>query len=276
VYLAHFALTDIGGRAFHHDGRVNRSGPGLAGVDAESGSIWNGNWSTRIEGNRHSLQATAARFRIALELDSQKPPVINGLNGVSQKAEGVGQASHYVSLTRLVGKGTVEVDGARFAVDGSAWMDHEFFTNQLGRDQRGWDWLGLQLDDGSELMVYRLRRSDGTADPFSAGTVVAPDGRVTHLRAGDFSMTPAGETWSSPASRATYPIAWRVTVASRGLDLAVRTPLSSQEMIGRRGFTPTYWEGSVRVTGTRGNAAVTGLGYLEMTGYDKAVSLGGR
>jgi predicted secreted hydrolase len=276
VYLAHFAMTDIEGRKFHHDSRVNRPGPGVAGVDAETGSIWNGNWSTRIEGSRHSLQAIAARFRIALDLDSQKPPVINGLNGVSQKAEGVGQASHYVSLTRLVGKGTIEFDGARFAVDGSAWMDHEFFTNQLGRDQRGWDWLGLQLDDGSELMVYRLRRSDGTADPFSAGTVIAADGRVSHLRAADFSMTAAGETWSSPASRATYPIAWRVTVPSRRLDLTIRTPLPSQELIGRRGFTPTYWEGSVRATGTRGRSPATGVGYLEMTGYDKAVVLGGR
>jgi len=275
VYLAHFALTDIDGRAFYHDERINRAGPGVAGVDPASQSIWNGNWTTRIAGDRHSLAAVAPRFRLSVELTSLKAPVIQGLNGVSQKAEGAGQASHYVSLTRLVGKGAIEIDGARADVEGSAWMDHEFFTNQLGRDQRGWDWLGLQLDDGSELMVYRLRKSDGTADPYSAGTVVGRDGRSAHLGDGDFTMTPAGETWSSAASRATYPISWRVTVPSRGLDMTVRTPLASQELIGRRGFTPTYWEGSVTATGMRGGAPVAAVGYLEMTGYDKAVVLGG-
>jgi predicted secreted hydrolase len=193
---------------------------------------------------------------------------------VSQKAEGEGQASHYVSLTRLTATGAIEIDGRRTEVEGSAWMDHEFFTNQLGRDQRGWDWLGLQLDDGSELMVYRLRRADGTIDPFSAGIVVDKDGRSTHLRASEFTLAPSGETWTSPASRATYPVAWRISVPSRGLDLDVRTPLASQELSGRRGFTPTYWEGSVRATGTRRGSAIAGIGYLEMTGYDKAVVLG--
>ena len=211
---------------------------------------------------------------MALALRSQKPPVIQGVDGVSQKAAGAGQASHYVSLTRLAATGVIDIDGRRIDVDGSAWMDHEFFTNQLGRDQRGWDWLGLQLDDGSELMVYRLRRADGSADPFSAGTVVDADGRATHLRAEDFAMSPAGDTWTSPASRATYPIAWRITVPARGLDLGIRTPLASQELPGRRGFTPTYWEGSVSASGMRAGARIAGIGYLEMTGYDKAVVLG--
>jgi predicted secreted hydrolase len=276
IYLAHFALSDIDGKAFHQDGRVNRAGPGLAGVDASSGLIWNGNWTSRISADRHDLEAIAERYAMALVLRSRKPPVIQGVGGVSQKAAGAGQASHYVSMTRLVATGAIDIDGRRIDVEGSAWMDHEFFTNQLGRDQRGWDWLGLQLDDGSELMVYRLRRADGTADPFSAGTVVEADGRATHLRAEDFAMSPAGDTWTSPASRATYPIAWRITVPARALDLGIRTPLASQELPGRRGFTPTYWEGSVSASGTRAGARIAGVGYLEMTGYDKAVVLGGR
>jgi predicted secreted hydrolase len=276
VYLAHFALTDIDGRAFYHDERINRAGPGLAGADPASKSIWNGNWNARIDGDRHELEAIAPRFRIRLDLTSEKAPIIQGENGVSQKAEGAGQASHYVSLTRLVGRGTIEIDGARAEVAGSAWMDHEFFTNQLGRDQRGWDWVGLQLDDGSELMVYRLRRSDGTVDPYSAGTLVERDGRSTHLRSADFTMTPQGETWSSPASRATYPIGWRVSVPARGLDLSIGTPLASQELMGRPGFTPTYWEGAVGVSGRRAGRPVSGVGYLEMTGYAQAVALGGR
>lgn len=274
VYLAHFALSDIDGGQFHHDERVNRAGPGLAGVDAASGVIWNGNWRSRISGDRHDLQAIAAAFRIGLSLRSEKPPVIQGVNGVSQKADGEGQASHYVSLTRLEARGSVEIDGRRAEVEGSAWMDHEFFTNQLGRNQRGWDWVALQLDDGSELIVYRLRRDDGSVDPFSAGTVVEKDGRSTHLRAADFTLTPSGETWTSKVSGATYPVAWRVAVPAWRLDLEVRTPLVSQELTGRAGFTRTYWEGAVRASGTRGGVAMSGVGYLEMTGYDKAVVLG--
>ena len=112
-------------------------------------------------------------------------------------------------------------------------MDHEFFTNQLGRDQRGWDWLGLQLDDGSELMVYRLRRADGSADPFSAGTVVDADGRVdAPARGGLRDGRRRATRGRAPRSRATYPIAWRITVPSRGLDLGIRTPLASQELAG--------------------------------------------
>lgn len=292
VYLAHFALSDLDGGRFVHDERVNRSGPGLAGVDADTGTIWNGNWSVVLDPRRAmrnparpasgtpsrglalDLRAVAERFGLRLSLTSTKPPVIHGANGVSQKAEGAGQASHYVSLTRLDATGEIERDGRTESVQGTAWMDHEFFTNQLGRNQRGWDWMGLQLDDGTELMVYRLRRTDGGADPFSAGTLVEKDGRSLHLRAADFTMTPGGETWTSPSTHARYPISWRLSVPSRGLDLEIRTPLASQELVGRLGLTPSYWEGAVTVSGTSGASKAAGVGYLEMTGYDKAVVIG--
>lgn len=274
LYLAHFAVSGLRDGSFLHETRVNRAGPGLAGGDAQAGLVWNGNWSAHIQGDRHALQAVAERFAVHLELVSEKPPVINGRDGVSQKSSGAGQASHYVSLTRLRATGEVELDGRHFAVQGLAWMDHEFFTHQLTPDQRGWDWLSLQLDDGTDLMVYRLRRSDGTTDPFSAGTFVAKDGRSTHLSASEFTLAPAGATWTSPDTRAVYPIAWRLTVRSLGLDLAIATPLPSQELLGRFDWTPTYWEGAVTARGTRGGAPASGLGYLEMTGYDKPVTLG--
>ena len=280
VYLAHFALSELDGEAFHHEERANRAGPGLAGVDAARGVIWNGNWRVEIAKQKLrattvSLDAVAARFAVHLQMESRKPPVINGVNGVSQKAAGEGQASHYVSLTRLLASGRLEVNGRSYEVDGTAWMDHEFFTNQLGRDQKGWDWLSVQLEDGTEVMVFRLRRADGSADPFSAGTFVATDGRGTHLASTDFSMVPTGETWRSPRTKAAYPIAWRVKIPSRGLDLEIRTPLASQELPGREGWTPTYWEGAITATGTRSGAPIRGVGYLELTGYDKAVTLGG-
>jgi predicted secreted hydrolase len=274
VYLAHFAVSDVDGRRFYQDERVNRAGPGLAGADAATGTVWNGNWAANIDGNRHRLEAVSAAFRLRLDLASRKAPVINGVDGVSQKGEDSGQASHYVSLTRLLGRGRLVIGSRAFDVDASAWMDHEFFTSQLGRDQRGWDWMGLQLDDNSELLIYRLRRADGTADRFSSGTLVGADGRTVHLRAEEFSLAPLDERWSSPDTRATYPVAWRVTIPSRRIELTIRAPLVSQEIVARSGLTPSYWEGAVTVTGSRDGAGLTGVGYLEMTGYAGAVVLG--
>jgi predicted secreted hydrolase len=274
VYLAHFALSDIAESTFLHEERINRAGPGLAGADVKSGAIWNGNWSAKLAGEAHTLQAVADRFGVRLALVSEKPPVIHGGEGVSQKSAEAGRASHYVSLTRLRAKGDIEVDGRRFEVDGAAWMDHEFFTYQLASDQSGWDWLSLQLDDGTDLMVYRLRRPDGRVDPFSAGTFVARDGRADHLSASDLTMAPTGAVWTSPETQAAYPVAWRVSVPSRSLDLVVQTPLPAQELVGRVGFAPTYWEGAVTARGTRSGSPASGVGYLEMTGYDKPVTLG--
>ncbi len=276
AYLAHFALSDLDEGRFWHQERVNRAGPGLAGIDAASGVVWNGNWRVRIEdgGADHALEAIAAGHAIRLALRSQKPPVVNGTNGISRKGPAAGEASHYVSFTRLAATGRVEVDDRSYEVEGSAWMDHEFFTNQLGRNQRGWDWLGVQLDDGTELMVFRVRRADGAIDPFSAGTFVAADGRSTHMASDGFSLVPLDARWTSPKTGATYPVAWRLLVPSRGLELEIRTALSSQELAGGSGWTPAYWEGAITAVGTRRGAPIKGVGYLELTGYDKAVVIG--
>jgi predicted secreted hydrolase len=126
---------------------------------------------------RKRLEAVADQFRIALDLRPLKPPVIHGVNGVSQKAEGAGRASHYVSFTRIETRGTIAIEGREFTVEGLSWMDHEFFTHQLEAEQTGWDWLSVQFDDGTELMLFRLRRKDGSMDPYSAGTFVDADGR---------------------------------------------------------------------------------------------------
>ena len=183
IYLAHFALSDLDGERFYHVERVNREGPGIAGIDANQRRIWNGNWSSEWNGERQELRAMDENFSISLVLRPQKPPVIHGENGLSQKAGGLGHASHYISFTRLATEGAITVDGKTLEVSGLSWMDHEFFTHQLASDQAGWDWLGVELDDNSELMLYRLRRKDGTADPYSAGTYVDPQGKSRHLGA---------------------------------------------------------------------------------------------
>src|SRR5579875_1199415 len=188
LYLAHLALTDIDGKRFRYYERLNRAGPGIAGVSLEEGRIWNGNWQSRwdLGSGTQTLTAVAADIRFQLRLTARKPPVINGENGISQKADGAGQASYYVSFPRLAVEGTL--NGA--AVTGSAWMDHEWFTSQLAKNQVGWDWFSIQLDNGADLMLFRLRRADGSIDPHSAGTYIDPAGRASHLKQSDFTLAP--------------------------------------------------------------------------------------
>ena len=137
-------------------------------------------------------------------------------------------------------------------MEGLAWMDHEFFTHQLTETQSGWDWFSLQFDDGTELMLFRLRRKDGTADPYSAGTYVNAGGRATHLDREAFSVTP-GRLWNR------YPVEWTVRVPSLGIDVQLTTRLPQQELESKQN---RYWEGAIEINGTR-----RGSGYLEMTGY---------
>jgi predicted secreted hydrolase len=277
LYLAHLALSDIDGGHFFHTERTNRAGPGVAGISARDGRIWNGNWQIQWNGDQQMLEAIDPRFELRFTLKSGKPPVIQGENGVSQKAAGPGHASHYISLTRLATTGTITLAGKSIDVTGIAWMDHEFFTHQLEHDQVGWDWFSVQLDDNSELMLYRIRRKDGSVDPFSSATFVDARGQTTHLLSTDFSLTPAGETWTSPVTKATYPIQWKIAVPKLGLDLEMKTALHSQELTGGSSngtLTPSYWEGSVTYDGTRGGTKIHGVGYLEMTGYDRPFEMG--
>jgi predicted secreted hydrolase len=274
VYLAHLALSDLDNGMFYHSERINRAGPGIAGASEAEKHIWNGNWSARWEGEQQQLLAVDDHSSISLRLAPQKAPVIHGENGISQKAAGAGHASHYISLTRLKTEGTISLAGNRYAVSGMAWMDHEFFTEQLAPDQAGWDWVSVQLNDDTELMLYRMRKKDGSVDPFSSGTLVDAQGRATHLRSSDFSMTPAGETWKSPETGATYPIEWNLGVPKLGLQLSAKTRLKSQELTSHSQIAPSYWEGAMQFKGVREGAPVSGVGYLEMTGYSEALAFG--
>lgn len=278
IYLAHLALSDLGGARFYYTERAQRAGPGMAGIDETAARIWNGNWRVQWVPVLDPLQrsdtdqqigAISSDFEIHFTLHSEKPPVIHGENGVSQKAAEPGRASHYISLTRLDTRGRIVLHGESIDVSGLSWMDHEFFTGQLSSGQTGWDWLSLQLDDHSELMLFHLRRKDGSIDPFSAGTYVDARGNTTHLRESDFVLQPVGDTWKSPKSGASYSVHWKISIAKLGIELEARTPLPSQELAGDSHVAPTYWEGAIVLTGKRFGAAIAGSGYLEMTGYAK-------
>jgi predicted secreted hydrolase len=265
LWMAHIALSDLTGGHFYSEERLNRAGPGVAGVDAETGLVWNGNWQAHIAERREELRGVADKFGLALQLSPVKQPVIQGQNGVSQKAEGAGHASHYFSLTRLLTTGSIALDGKTYQVEGASWIDHEFFSGSMAANETGWDWLSVQLADGTELMLYRLRHKDGSIDPYSSGSYVDARGKSQFLSSSDFEMKPAPDNWTSPSTGATYPVRWHVSVPRLKMELDVTTPLKSQELAGR--FGTSYWEGAIDVAGARDQSPLRGVGYLEMTGY---------
>jgi predicted secreted hydrolase len=273
VYLAHLALSDLDGGKFYHAERTNRSGPGIAAVNESLGRIWNGNWQIQWRGSDQELSAIDQRFQLHFTLHPEKPPVIHGENGVSQKAEGPGLASHYISLTRLATSGAIDLGNKKIEVAGISWMDHEFFTQQLGSNQTGWDWLSIQLEDHTELMLFHLRRKDGSIDPYSAGTYVDTSGKTSHLRSSDFKLEPVGEEWLSPLTAATYPTHWKISIPKLGIELEAKTPLASQELTSNSKLSPNYWEGAMVLAGKRNAQPLSGIGYLEMMGYDHPVQL---
>lgn len=272
LYLAHLALSDLSGGKFYHTERLNRAGPGLAGASLALQKVWNGNWQVQWQNGEQHMQAVSDDFSLNLAMISHKPRVINGKNGVSQKSAGLGHASHYISFTRLLTTGSIRLNGKSYQVEGASWMDHEFFSNRLDETETGWDWVSLQQEDNTEIMLYRLRHQDGSVDPFSSGTYVDTAGKATYLGVKDFQMQPLAETYTSPTTHATYPIAWRITIPSLGLDFHIQTPLPSQELSVAGYASLAYWEGAITISGSRGGLPISGVGYLEMTGYAHPVA----
>ena len=271
LYMAHLALSDISGRRFYHDERINRAGPGIAGIDEHAGLIWNGNWQAQISATTQVLRGLNEEFDLQLNLAPSKLPVIHGQDGISRKAAGAGRASHYISFTRLITSGSLTLHGATYQVQGTSWMDHEFFSEATSADESGWDWLSLQLDDNTEIMLYRLRHKDGAIDPYSSGSYIDAQGICHFLSAHDFTMTPAGGTWTSPQTRGTYPLQWHVSIPSFYVDANISTPLATQELASSIG--PSYWEGAIDVSGRLASGPARGVGYLEMTGYAAPASM---
>jgi predicted secreted hydrolase len=276
LYLAHFAISDLDGKRFFHSERMNRSGPVIAGADASLQKVWNGNWSVSFKNGTENLTALTDDLAINLSLRPEKPPVIHGRNGVSQKSAEEGRASHYFSETRLKTSGEMQIAAKRYEVTGLAWMDHEYFTEQLDSDQVGWDWFSLQLDDNTELMLFRIRNKNGSIGPFSAGTFIDATGHAVPLRVGDFQLEAAarnesGTFWTSPTTHTTYPMRWKIIVPSLGVVLEASTSLPSQELPSQLAFVPSYWEGAISLAGRKNSLPLRGCGYLEMTGYDHTV-----
>jgi predicted secreted hydrolase len=267
LYMVHFCISDIEQKAFHSFEKLNRAGIGWAGAASDSYRVWNEGWEAQMQGKEHFLKADSGAYQLDLRLSPDKPEVIHGENGISQKGALAGNASHYFSLTRLRSTGSIMVGGERFAVSGLSWMDHEFGTSFLEENQTGWDWFSIQLADNRELMMFQIRRADGSIDPRSSGTLIEADGRAVHIPFGEFNLRPGGSSWRSEASGATYPTAWLIDLPRLNLHLNVKAAFDNQELKTEESTAVTYWEGSVNVEGTSGEGQIKGRGYLEMTGY---------
>lgn len=268
IYLAHAAVTDFTQGHHLQAERIARPVHGMAGA-LKNGSTWTfkiHNWQAVIAGDRHELKADTDAFAFDLTLASEKPIVLHGDEGYSRKGTAPEQASCYASFTRLSVGGTVSIGGVSHAVTGSAWMDHEFSTAPLDPGITGWDWFSLQLSDQTELMVYLLRNKDGSLHTASSGTHVGLSGETRHLDADDIRLRPVGH-WTSPHSGARYPVRWKLSVPELAYTLEIRTEVAEQEMRTPRSTNVSYWEGSIEINGARGGKPVTGVGYLEMTGY---------
>jgi predicted secreted hydrolase len=261
--MAHLALSDVARGRFYAYERFSRDAAGLAGASGDPFRVFLEDWSAAgsgPEGMTMHLRAAEGEVALDLILESQKPPALQGNQGLSQKGPTPGNASFYYSLTRMLTTGTIRVDGQTYAVGGLSWMDHEWGTSALEAGAVGWDWFSLQLDDGYDLMYAQVRTP--TSVSYSFGSLVDPAGRVTPLDPAEVQLEVLA-TWRSPASQALYPARWRLSVPGLALRLELEPRLANQELP----VSVVYWEGAVRIQGSRQGQPVTGSGFVELTGY---------
>lgn len=306
IWMAHVALSDAANRRHQAHERFARGAVGMAGARAEPFRVWLEDWQLQAvpgqsgqSGQTWQLQIETDDFSLDFTLEPVKPIVLQGDAGLSRKSAEPGNASFYYSMPRLDTKGAIRVDDEEHSISGFSWLDREWSTSALGEDQAGWDWFAVQLDDGRDLMFYRLRRRDGSSDPHGAGTLIAADGSSRRLRATDVTLMPL-RWWHGPDG-VRYPVSWRLGLANAhgasddqsrehrdrfrdpdpvpagdgneeraqedvhgsSLDYRVEAVFDDQRM----NTSVNYWEGMVDVFDAETGAAL-GRGYLELAGYE--------
>jgi predicted secreted hydrolase len=261
VWMAHVALSDLEQRRHLHAERFARGAADLAGASAAPFRVWLEDWQViGRPGFPWRVQVDAGAFRLDLELNPQRPPVLQGEQGLSRKSAEPGNASYYYSMTRLATRGRIRLADQELEVAGLSWLDREWSTSALSATQAGWDWFALQLDDGRDLMFYRLRGRDGSTDPLSAGSLVQRDGRVQPLRSDQLRLRPL--RWWQDRHGSRYPVSWELTLPGEARPLRVDAAFDAQLM----DVSVRYWEGAVTVRNDD-DPAIVGRGYLELAGY---------
>ena len=272
IYMAHAALLDKSTGTHLHEERLNRDGWN-ADASSERLDVFNGNWFLKM--TDPAKERMQARFSlggeqvIELEFSPLKPKVLFGDQGISRKGEDPTAKSYYITFTRLQTKGTLKTRDGESALEGLTWMDHEISSSQLSPGQIGWNWTSIHFDDGTELMAYVMRRSDGQTDPFSVLNLIDVQGNLRQIPADRFTWTPDAH-WTSPHSQARYPIDYTIrwTDANGPRSVIIRSPFPEQEMRGEIARF-NYWEGAGEAYDANGRRI--GLTYTELTGYDESL-----
>jgi predicted secreted hydrolase len=263
LIVAHAALSDPRRGHLLHDQQIGRAGFGLAGAATGITDANIGKWVLRAGGDTLHAGMSGREFSLDLTMRRTQQPLLHGEQGYSRKGPGSASASYYYTLPQLAVTGRVITDGKPIRVTGKAWLDHEWSTASMDAQATGWDWVGINLDDGSALMVFRMRAA-AEATLWSGATLRGVEGRTQTFSPQQVAWTPLRQ-WRSARTGATYPVAWRIEVGDLAIELE---PLMDDQELDARASTGTvYWEGAVTA---RAGARLVGRGYLELTGYWRA------
>lgn len=270
LVFAHAAVTDLQGGKLWHDQRIARQGFGVAQAAQADTRVQLRDWSLVREADGHyRARLPAGDFTLDLAFHPTQPVLLQGRAGLSRKGPDEAQASYYYSQPQLRAQGRLQLKDQRFDVTGRAWLDHEWSEELLHPQAVGWDWIGMNLDDGSALTAFRLRRADGTT-LWGGGSLRRPAGAPRPFANDEVTFTPLRH-WASPATGTRYPVEWRVACPTG--TFTVRALLDAQELDSRASTGTVYWEGLSELVDAQGRRV--GLGYLEMTGYAQRLRIGG-
>ncbi len=266
LLFAHAALSDPSTGRLQQDQRAARAGLGLARAAEETTDVRIDEWSLTLEGQRYRARIAARAFDFALDFTAVQPVLLEGQAGFSRKGPRPGEASYYYSFPHLSATGTIRAAGRTRSVSGRAWLDHEWSNNYLGKAASGWDWIGINLDDGSALMAFRIRARRG-GEYWTSATHRTADGAVSTLAPLAVRFQPLRH-WRSPHTGVDYPVGMRVRAGDLVLDL--HPLMDDQELDSRATTGAIYWEGAVEASSA---GRVVGRGYLELTGYAAPLQL---
>ncbi|MGZ9014743.1 MAG: lipocalin-like domain-containing protein [Burkholderiales bacterium] len=260
IMIAHAALSDRARGRLVSDEKVARSAFGLAGAEEARTQVWIDDWMLAQEGLSYVTHIPAREFAMALRFTQTQPPILQGEDGFSRKGPSPESASYYYSVPHLRVEGTLVRAGRRSSVSGTAWLDHEWSSSYMDERAAGWDWVGINFDDGGALMAFRMRDRAGRKF-WAGGAYRSADGTRRTFSEGEVEFVPL-RAWRSPRTGTSYPVAWRVEVPA--MTLTIEPLMDDQEHDTRVSVGTVYWEGAV-VAHRNGKPA--GRGYLELTGY---------
>jgi predicted secreted hydrolase len=266
LLIAHCAISDPQRGRLWQDQRIERAGLGLAEAAIGDTDVRIDRWTLKRTPRAYAATIDAEDFSLDLTLSETQAPLLNGDGGVSRKGPAAEAASYYYSLPHMKVAGAIARAGRRDRVTGEAWFDHEWSSEYLDAEAVGWDWIGINLDDGAALMAFRIRGAQGDAR-WAGGTLRTGDGKVQILGPSDVGFREA-RRWVSPRTAVSYPVEWQVRIGTRELDL--EPLLDDQENDTRMSTGAIYWEGAVRAYEAH---RLVGRGYLELTGYGERLRL---